>query len=105
MIWKDWCDLIIHSATLALLWRIYDVVKNIREVQYEEIVKDPRLEFELSLLKGTKELNEEKKKQEKQDMDERICPNTNCKYDNHAKGANFCILCGTLLYHGKENTN
>ncbi len=37
------------------------------------------------------------------EMDERICPNTNCQYDNHAKGANFCILCGTLLYQRCEN--
>ena len=105
MIWKDWGDIIIHSATLALLWQIYDVVKNIRKVQYGEIGDDTMSEFASTLLKGTKELNEEKKKQEKKDMDKRICPNTNCKYDNHAKGANFCILCGTLLYPRKENTN
>lgn len=28
----------------------------------------------------------------------RICPNNNCSFDLHAEGANFCILCGTLLY-------
>lgn len=28
----------------------------------------------------------------------RICPNNNCNFDVHAKDANFCILCGTLLY-------
>lgn len=28
----------------------------------------------------------------------RICPNSNCQYDHHQKAANFCILCGTLLY-------
>ena len=37
------------------------------------------------------------------ETDDRICPNTNCQYDHHAKGANFCILCGTLLYHRCEN--
>jgi predicted amidophosphoribosyltransferase len=37
------------------------------------------------------------------ERDDRICPNTNCQYDNHAKGANFCVLCGTLLYHRCEN--
>jgi predicted amidophosphoribosyltransferase len=37
------------------------------------------------------------------DRDDRICPNTNCQYDNHVKGANFCVLCGTLLYHRCEN--
>jgi len=28
----------------------------------------------------------------------RVCPNPECEYDKHAKDANFCILCGTLLY-------
>lgn len=28
----------------------------------------------------------------------RICPNPDCQYDKHEEGANFCILCGTLLY-------
>lgn len=37
------------------------------------------------------------------ERDDRICPNTNCQYDHHIKGANFCILCGTLLYHRCEN--
>ena len=37
------------------------------------------------------------------ERDDRICPNTNCQYDNHVKGANFCILCGTLLYQRCEN--
>ena len=32
-----------------------------------------------------------------------ICPNSNCEYDNHIKGANFCILCGTLLYQRCED--
>lgn len=27
-----------------------------------------------------------------------ICPNPQCSYDKHEAGANFCILCGTLLY-------
>ncbi len=35
--------------------------------------------------------------------DDRVCPNTNCQYDHHIKGANFCCLCGTLLYHRCEN--
>lgn len=26
------------------------------------------------------------------------CPNTDCRFDKHAQGANFCILCGTLLF-------
>ena len=29
----------------------------------------------------------------------KICPNSHCQFDHHAKGANFCILCGTLLYY------
>ncbi|HEY4481974.1 MAG TPA: zinc ribbon domain-containing protein [Candidatus Brocadiaceae bacterium] len=37
------------------------------------------------------------------ERDDRVCPNVNCQYDNHIKGANFCILCGTLLYHRCEN--
>ena len=28
----------------------------------------------------------------------KTCPNGNCNFDLHVKGANFCILCGTLLY-------
>ncbi len=31
------------------------------------------------------------------------CPNTGCEYDHHLKGANFCILCGTLLYQRCED--
>jgi predicted amidophosphoribosyltransferase len=27
-----------------------------------------------------------------------MCPNPECEYDKHTKDANFCILCGTLLY-------
>jgi len=26
------------------------------------------------------------------------CPNSNCEYTHHLEGANFCMLCGTLLY-------
>ncbi len=26
------------------------------------------------------------------------CPNSNCEYNHHLEGANFCMLCGTLLY-------
>jgi len=26
------------------------------------------------------------------------CPNADCRFDKHEQGANFCILCGTLLY-------
>lgn len=37
------------------------------------------------------------------ERDDRVCPNVNCQYDNHIKGANFCVLCGTLLYHRCEN--
>lgn len=37
------------------------------------------------------------------EKDDRVCPNENCQFDNHAKGSNFCILCGTLLYHRCEN--
>jgi len=36
------------------------------------------------------------------ERDDRVCPNVNC-HDNHIKGANFCVLCGTLLYHRCEN--
>ncbi|MFQ5964046.1 MAG: zinc ribbon domain-containing protein [Candidatus Scalinduaceae bacterium] len=35
--------------------------------------------------------------------DDLICPNSNCEYDHHSKGANFCILCGTLLYQRCED--
>ena len=27
-----------------------------------------------------------------------VCPNSSCEYNHHMKGANFCTLCGTLLY-------
>ncbi len=30
--------------------------------------------------------------------DGRVCPNGGCRYDKHEPGANFCILCGTLLF-------
>jgi len=30
--------------------------------------------------------------------DQPACPNPQCRYDKHEKDANFCILCGTLLY-------
>jgi glutaredoxin-related protein len=26
------------------------------------------------------------------------CPNSNCEYNHQLEGANFCMLCGTLLY-------
>ncbi len=26
------------------------------------------------------------------------CPNSDCRFDHHVEGANFCMLCGTLLY-------
>lgn len=32
-----------------------------------------------------------------------VCPNTGCEYDHHLKGANFCTLCGTLLYQRCED--
>ncbi len=28
----------------------------------------------------------------------RRCPNVQCQYDKHYPDANFCILCGTLLF-------
>ncbi len=31
------------------------------------------------------------------------CPNSSCEYDHHLKGANFCMLCGTLLYQRCED--
>lgn len=31
-------------------------------------------------------------------QDRGVCPNPGCEYDKHAKDANFCVLCGTLLY-------
>ncbi|MDR4507256.1 MAG: zinc ribbon domain-containing protein [Candidatus Brocadiaceae bacterium] len=37
------------------------------------------------------------------EKNERICPNDNCQFDNHINGANFCVLCGTLLYYRCEN--
>ena len=30
--------------------------------------------------------------------EQKICPNPNCQFDKHSPRANFCILCGTLLY-------
>lgn len=32
-----------------------------------------------------------------------ICPNINCGFDLHREDANFCILCGTLLYQGCDD--
>ncbi len=32
-----------------------------------------------------------------------ICPNSSCGYNHHLKGANFCTLCGTLLYQRCED--
>lgn len=26
------------------------------------------------------------------------CPNSNCEFNHHLEGANFCMLCGSLLY-------
>ncbi len=26
------------------------------------------------------------------------CPNSSCEFNHHLEGANFCMLCGTLLY-------
>ena len=28
----------------------------------------------------------------------RCCPNAQCRFDKHEDDANFCVLCGTLLY-------
>ena len=33
----------------------------------------------------------------------KICPNEACKFDNSHEDANFCILCGTLLYRQCDN--
>ena len=32
-----------------------------------------------------------------------VCPNSSCEYNHHMKGANFCTLCGTLLYQRCED--
>ncbi len=32
-----------------------------------------------------------------------VCPNSSCEYDHHLKDANFCMLCGTLLYQRCED--
>jgi ribosomal protein L40E len=32
-----------------------------------------------------------------------VCPNSSCEYNHHVKGANFCTLCGTLLYQRCED--
>ncbi len=40
---------------------------------------------------------------ENNDSSDFTCPNSNCEYDHHLKGANFCILCGTLLYERCED--
>jgi len=34
---------------------------------------------------------------------DRICPSPNCEYDKHEPNANFCMLCGTLLYQRCED--
>jgi len=31
------------------------------------------------------------------------CPNPACQFDRHDPEANFCLLCGTLLYERCEN--
>ena len=31
------------------------------------------------------------------------CPNPGCEFDKHHPKANFCILCGTLLFRRCEN--
>lgn len=69
LISKDLVDIIIHIVTILLLWKIYEVVKNIRKVQSGGIGDDTMSEFTSELLKGAKELGEEKKKQEKQDKE------------------------------------
>ena len=33
----------------------------------------------------------------------RGCPNPVCEYDRHHPKANFCILCGTLLFRRCDN--
>ena len=31
-------------------------------------------------------------------METKTCPNSSCNFNFNVKNANFCILCGTLLY-------
>ncbi len=31
------------------------------------------------------------------------CPNPGCEFDKHHPKANFCVLCGTLLFRRCEN--
>ena len=33
----------------------------------------------------------------------KACPNPTCEFDKHHLKANFCILCGTLLFRRCEN--
>lgn len=35
--------------------------------------------------------------------EQKLCPNPACLFDKHAPRANFCILCGTLLYRRCDN--
>jgi len=35
--------------------------------------------------------------------EQKICPNPACCFDKHPPGANFCMLCGTLLYQRCDN--
>lgn len=34
---------------------------------------------------------------------QKTCPNPTCQFDKHTTRANFCILCGTLLYRRCDN--
>lgn len=37
------------------------------------------------------------------EVEGRKCPNPSCEFDKHHPKANFCILCGTLLYRRCDN--
>ena len=58
-------DIIVHAIMIFLLWQIYDVVKNIRKVQYGEIGDDTMSDFTKELLKAKKELDKENKNDNK----------------------------------------
>lgn len=59
---NEWIDVVVHVIIIILLWRIYDVVKNIRKVQYGEIGDDTMSDFAREFLKAKEEFDKENKK-------------------------------------------
>ena len=61
----DWLRDLLQLATVLFLINIYLTVKDIRKVQSGGIGDDTMAEFGAELLKGAKELEEEKRKRTK----------------------------------------